>query len=138
MLAMHPEYQQRVYDELKTIMPDPCTALTSEHLERLDYTDRCVKETLRLFPTVPIIGRTVEKEMKLKNITLTPGQGIILAIGELQRNPKYWGDKAAQFDPDNFLPDRIAARQPYVYMPFSDGARVCIGKYYLKEIRYSK
>lgn len=125
---MHPECQQRVFEELKEIMPDPNTPLTGEHIEKLEYTDRCVKETLRLFPTVPIIGRTVEKEMKLKNITLQPGQGIIVALGELQRNPKYWGEKAAEFDPDNFLPEKMAARPPLVYMPFSEGARMCIGK----------
>lgn len=127
MLAIHPECQQRVFDELKTIMPDPNTPLTNEHIEKLDYMDRCVKETLRLFPTVPIIGRTVEKEMKLKNYTLQPGQGIIVALGELQRNPKYWGEKAAEFNPDNFLPENMAARPPLVYMPFSEGARMCIG-----------
>lgn len=132
MLAIHPEYQQRVFEELKAIMPDPTAQLTSEHLEKLEFTERCIKETLRLFPTVPIIGRTVDKEMKLKNITVQPGQGILLAIGQLQRDPKYWGERATEFDPDNFLPERIASRPPVCYLPFSEGARSCIGKYLLK------
>lgn len=127
MLAMHPECQERVFAELRDLMPDPNTPLNSDHIERMEYTERCIKETLRLYPPVPIVGRTVEHEMKLKNFTLRPGQGLILAINQLQRNPKYWGPQADVFDPDNFLPERVAARESFVYCPFADGARICIG-----------
>lgn len=132
MLAMHPQCQERVYAELTAIMPDANTPLTSEHIERMEYTDRCIKETLRLYPPVPIVGRTVEHEMKLKDVTVHPGQGIILALGRLQRNPAYWGDRADEFDPDNFLPERVAKRDPFVYCPFAEGARICIGMTYLQ------
>lgn len=128
MLAMHPECQERVYAELRAIMPDASAPLTGDHLERMDYTDRCIKETLRLYPPVPIVGRTVETEMRLKGVTLQPGQGVILALGQLQRKPEYWGANAHVFDPDNFLPERVAARESYTYCPFAEGARICIGE----------
>lgn len=130
MLAINPKCQERVHAELQAIMPDPNTPLTSDHLERMEYTDRCIKETLRLYPPVPIVGRTVEHEMKLKDITLQPGQGIVLAINQLHRNPKYWGPRAKEFDPDNFLPERVAERESFVYCPFAEGARICIGIFF--------
>lgn len=129
MLAMHPECQERVFAELSRLQPDTATPLDSGHIEGMDYTDRCIKETLRLWPPVPIVGRTVETTMKLKDIVVQPGQGIILAINQLQRNPKYWGDRAHVFDPDNFLPERVAQRESFTYCPFAEGARICIGKW---------
>lgn len=127
MLAIHPKCQERVYAELVDIMPDPNTPLTGVHIEAMEYTNRCIKESMRLFPPVPMVGRTVEQPMDLKGIKLQPGQGIILAVNQLHRDPKIWGERAHEFDPDNFLPERMAKRPNIPFSPFADGARICIG-----------
>lgn len=51
----------------------------------------------------------------------------MLSFHHLHRNSEVWGPKADGFDPDNFLPEKIAARHPYSYLPFSAGPRNCIG-----------
>ncbi len=52
---------------------------------------------------------------------------LILSFHHLHRNKEVWGANADRFDPDNFLPENVASRHAYSYLPFSAGPRNCIG-----------
>lgn len=55
------------------------------------------------------------------------GTEIIISQFELQRNKKAWGEDADKFNPDHFLPERLEKLHTYSFIPFSAGARNCIG-----------
>ena len=63
MIALHPEVQQKLHEEMDRVFGDddsrPCTM---EDLNELEYLERVIKETLRLFPSVPFIGREVQED----------------------------------------------------------------------------
>ncbi|KAL0101837.1 hypothetical protein PUN28_019170 [Cardiocondyla obscurior] len=91
----------------------------------MQYLERVIKETMRIFPPVPLVGRKVVNNIKLGKVTLLQGTNVIVNIIKLHRNEKYWSNPLT-FDPDRFLPENIK-NQSYCYIPFSIGPRNCIG-----------
>lgn len=65
MLAMHPELQERVFEEVRTIAPEQLGDVTAEQIGQLDYTNRFIKETMRLMPTVPFISRIAKQDFEI-------------------------------------------------------------------------
>lgn len=58
--------------------------------------------------------------------TLPKGGTVGIVLLSIHRSEKYWPDPL-KFDPDRFLPEEVAKRHPYCYLPFSGGPRNCIG-----------
>lgn len=133
MLALHPEYQEKVYQEILTVMPDKDVDLTQADLNKLEFLDLCIRETLRLFPTAPIIGRVATKPIKLSNgVEVPSGVPIIFGIRQIHIREKYYGPTARIFNPYRFLDEDVKNLPGGAYIPFSYGTRNCIGKYSLK------
>ncbi|KAL6420175.1 hypothetical protein ACFW04_012265 [Cataglyphis niger] len=101
--------------------------LTMRSLQNLSYLERCLKEALRLYPSVPVISRNVEEDVKLHSYVIPAGTMLVLNIYGVHRDPNFWSNPEV-FDPDRFLPERIQKRHPYSYLPFSAGPRNCIGQ----------
>uniref|UniRef100_A0A336LN05 CSON006010 protein n=1 Tax=Culicoides sonorensis TaxID=179676 RepID=A0A336LN05_CULSO len=131
-LAMHPDVQEKLYQEIKDVYGvEGNVPVTYENLRKLEYMDRVIKETLRLAPSVPLISRIMTEDTYFDNGLMLPkGTHTLVVIYALHRLKCYWGENADQFDPDNFLPEKVASRHPYCYLPFSSGIRNCIGQKY--------
>lgn len=131
MLAIHEDYQQRVFEELITVMPNKDVELTAEQLMKLRLMDACIRESLRLFPTVPMIGRAPIEPIVLNNTEIPPGLPVMLGIRQIQRQPEYWGEDAHLYRPERFMDENAKYKEyPGSYLPFSAGQRNCIGKFY--------
>lgn len=101
--------------------------LELEHIKKLKYLDCVIKEALRLYPSVPFIGRQTTSKLKLGEHTIPPGCVIFVLIYQLHRNLEIYPNPE-QFDPDRFLPENTLGRHPFAHVPFSAGPRNCIGQ----------
>lgn len=121
LLAMDQEAQKRVAAEVEA-----CEKFTFANLSKLSFTRDVFRETLRLYPPVPMMIRENIRPEVFRQRKIRVGSQIVLSPWHLQRHERLW--KA----PDVFDPDRWARGQTRVcareaYMPFSTGQRVCTG-----------
>jgi len=129
LLGHNREAQRRLQaevDEFYTIHKRE-SDLELDHLKGLKYLDCVIKESLRLCPSVPFIGRQTKSSLKLAGYTIPPGTVIFVLIYQLHRNSQIFPNPE-KFDPDRFLPERTFGRNPFAYVPFSAGPRNCIGQ----------
>ncbi|XP_067004727.2 cytochrome P450 4C1 [Anabrus simplex] len=127
LLGHHPDVQEKVFQELNEIFQGSDRHPTMKDLQEMKYLERVIKETLRLYPSVPFIGRTLQEDVKIGDYTVPAGCTLWIHIYHTHRLPEYYPNPD-QFDPDNFLPDRTMGRHPYAYVPFSAGPRNCVGQ----------
>lgn len=132
MLAIHSEYQDRLVEELHTVFSDIDELVTKEHIAKLSQMDLVIKESMRLYPPAPFLAREATDDFPLFDGIIPKGTQIILSLYNVHRNQTFWGENANEFYPERFLPENCARYHPYQYVPFSAGARNCIG------IRYAK
>ncbi|CAK1552457.1 unnamed protein product [Leptosia nina] len=126
MLAKHPDVQDRVYQEVKEVMGDTIRPLNSNDLAQMKFLEAVLKETLRLYPPGPLIGRMIDRDITLPSgITLAKGTSFGFSIWGLHRHPKYWGEDANTFNPDRFM--NGYPTHPTAFIPFSCGPRNCVG-----------
>ncbi|KAI0030495.1 cytochrome P450 [Vararia minispora EC-137] len=131
-LALYPHVQDRVYEEVKLVLPSADSLLEYEDMGRLPYTMACLFETLRLIPPVLRIPKVSGEDQSLvisnvagekRTMPLPKGTRISIDTAALHRNPRFWSE------PNEFKPERFLGDWPRdAFVPFSQGPRSCIGR----------
>jgi cytochrome P450 len=122
LLALYPDAQDRVAAEAATLPETP----TFSDISRLKFTRDVFRETLRLYPPVPMMVRENACPEDFRGRNVAPGAQVVLSPWHQHRHERLWNTPDA-FDPDRWQTEagRLSARQ--AYMPFSAGPRVCTG-----------
>jgi len=131
MMGLHQDIQAKVVEELDSIFGDSDRPATFQDTLEMKYLERCLLETLRMYPPVPSIARQLNEEAKMPStgVVIPAGCTVIVATVKLHRRPDIYPNPTV-FNPDNFLPEVSANRHYYAYVPFSAGPRSCVGRKY--------
>ncbi|KAF9445140.1 cytochrome P450 monooxygenase CYP63 [Macrolepiota fuliginosa MF-IS2] len=154
-MSIHPEIAQKMRAEVLQHC-GPHAMPTFAQIHELRYIRAVINESLRLFPPVPLNVRESrpdsdagpcllppadrsypcsQKQTQARTQPLyVPSKTVVTYFPLLtQRNPALWGADADEFRPERWLDAELQTRvnaNPGMYMPFSCGPRVCIGKNY--------
>jgi len=128
LLSRHPEVQQKVYEEQKSLFGDDLKSVdpSFQDMQDMKYLDMMIKECQRLYPSVPIIGRETTEQVNINGKLLPKDCTISLFFFPMGYNEKYFPDPY-KFDPERFNSER-EKMNPFEYVPFSAGPRNCVGQ----------
>ena len=124
LLARSPEWTRALEEEIARVTGG--AAIAAGHIEQLVRTQQVLKESMRLYPPVPLMTRQAVADAWLGDYPICAGSSVVMPIYAIHRHAKRWEDPDA-FDPARFAPQREAAIPRYQYMPFGAGPRICIG-----------
>jgi len=124
LLARSPEWTRALEEEIARVTGG--AQVQAEHIEKLALTQQVLKESMRLYPPVPLMTRQAVADTQFGAHPIRAGTSVVMPIYAIHRHAKRWEDADA-FDPARFAPEREAAIPRYQYMPFGAGPRICIG-----------
>ncbi|XP_068144688.1 probable cytochrome P450 4aa1 [Drosophila tropicalis] len=128
LLAQNPECQEKCCEELERIFDYTNRAPSMSDLREMRYMEMCIKESLRLYPSVPLIARKLGEEVSLNGgaYTLPAGSNVFICPYATHRLAHIYPEPE-KFMPERFSPENAEHRHPYAFLPFSAGPRYCIG-----------
>ncbi|KAL3269757.1 hypothetical protein HHI36_008817 [Cryptolaemus montrouzieri] len=125
-LAMNLDIQNELRNEIRQNLNSDGT-ISYEALFEMTYLDLIIKETLRKYPLTHLLMRYAEKDYTFEEtgLHLEKGTPVIISMTSFHYDERYFPDPD-KFDPERFRGDKSKELQ-YVYLPFGDGPRKCIG-----------
>ncbi|ALF56155.1 cytochrome P450 [Nostoc piscinale CENA21] len=125
LLAQNPEVRQKLQSELDQVLQGKLPTL--ENLGKLVYTQQVIKESMRLYPPVSLMGREAAVDTQIGDYEIPQGTSIMISQWVMHRHPKYF-ENAEAFQPERWTEELEKQLPKGVYIPFGDGPRICIGK----------
>lgn len=130
-LAFNPDIQTRVQEEIDQVLSKYDNKLCYDAVAEMSLLSMTIKETLRMLPPLGVLNRICTRKYEIPelDVTIEPGVKIAIPIQAIQMDEKYY-DNPEQFRPERFASEEMMTRHKYVYMPFGEGPRNCIGEYF--------
>ncbi len=125
LLSLNRDVEERLVAEVKSVLGGRTPTL--EDLQTMNYTDRVLKETMRLYPPAPFFPREAIADVEIGGYTLPKGSVVFISPYVIHRDPEFFPDPE-RFEPERFNPGYEERIPKYAYFPFGGGPRVCIGQ----------
>ncbi len=124
LLAQHPEVEKKLHQELDRVLGGRVPEFSD--LPSLTYTERVIKESMRLYPPAWSLARTVISDFELRGYRIPAGANVVMSQWIMHRNATYFPEPE-KFDPDRWSTEKAQKLPRFAYFPFGGGPRQCIG-----------
>ncbi|XP_012160670.1 LOW QUALITY PROTEIN: probable cytochrome P450 6a21 [Ceratitis capitata] len=128
-LAQRIEIQQRARDEVCEVLARHNDEFTYECMSEMVYLNQIISETLRKHTIVPLISRECREDYQVADnprYKIEKGTFVLIPAVAIHYDEDYYPNPE-EFNPDNFTPEKVAARDSVEWLPFGDGPRNCVG-----------
>ncbi|EGI69511.1 PREDICTED: cytochrome P450 9e2-like [Acromyrmex echinatior] len=130
-LANNPKVQEKLREEVVSVLNKYDGVITYEALKDMTYMDQVINESMRFTPTLGFLSKVCTEATELRGSDglvchVERGMHILIPISGLQIDPRYW-ENPKEFDPDRFGPDRKHNIEKFTFLPFGEGPRMCVG-----------
>ncbi|KAI3512866.1 hypothetical protein L1887_20187 [Cichorium endivia] len=126
-LLRHPRVMETLQQEVTKIAQGRFMILETD-LENMQYLKAVIKETLRLYPPIPLlIPRETTEHVKLMGYDIPSGTQTIVNAWAIGRDPTVW-DEPNEFRPERFINCSTDYKGlHFELLPFGGGRRGCPG-----------
>ncbi|KAF5480778.1 hypothetical protein F2P56_001494, partial [Juglans regia] len=126
-LMKHPRIMKKLQKELENVVGLK-RMVEEADLDRLEYLDMIVKETLRLHPVVPLLlPHEAREDCRVNGFHIPRKSRVMINVWAIGRDPSVWSD-AEKFFPERFVGSNIDLRgRDFQLIPFGAGRRGCPG-----------
>ncbi|XP_052750885.1 cytochrome P450 6B5-like [Galleria mellonella] len=128
-LAYNPQVQKKVQEEIDRVLAKHDNKLSYDAIKEMEYLEWTFKEGMRMFPSLGFLIRKSARKYTFPEINLPIDEDIvvIIPVQALHNDPQYF-ENPDEFRPERFHPDNFKNIHKFVYLPFGDGPRSCIGE----------
>ncbi|KAL8734372.1 MAG: hypothetical protein Q9166_001570 [cf. Caloplaca sp. 2 TL-2023] len=135
LLVRYPSALERLRKEIEGVLGKD-KDVTRASIQRMPYLHNVLKETLRLYPPVPINTRFSKRATTLPRgggldgsspLLVREGMPIAYSVYHMQRREDLYGPDAGAFRPERWEGSELADIK-WGYLPFNGGPRLCLGK----------
>ncbi|KAM8966937.1 1,25-dihydroxyvitamin D(3) 24-hydroxylase, mitochondrial-like [Pelodytes ibericus] len=124
-LSRNNHIQEKLLAEIQNVLA-PGQLPTTDTLQQMPYLKSCIKESMRLTPTVPFTSRTLEEDTNLGGFLIPQGTIAMINFHAMTWSDDYFPDPR-EYKPDRWLRGKYIIN-PFANTPFGTGKRMCIGR----------
>jgi len=125
-LCLYPEVEAKARQEIVNVCG--CAHPSYDDLNKFQYLQAVIHETLRLYPPVPMELKFAERDDTWPDGTRVPaGSAVLFHVYSMGRDKSLWGEDAQQYKPERWL-QMDGLPDNYRYPVFNGGPRECLGR----------
>ncbi|XP_033255190.1 probable cytochrome P450 12a5, mitochondrial [Drosophila miranda] len=137
-LAKNPEKQAILREEVMKVLPHKDSDFTEEPMKNVPYLRASVKESHRMYPLAVMNARVLNRDSVLSGYQVPAGTCVSMVPLSLLSSEEHF-PKAAEFLPERWIRNAtdstgqcpandLKLKNPFVFLPFGFGPRMCVGK----------